>query len=68
MHGVEQALGYSPSRTWQDLVRTWQNLVDLVEFGGMWRNIVENGKLPQIAAISWSVFLIAKLVETGGRV
>ena len=49
MHRVEQALGRSPSRTWQNLVRTWQNLVDLAEFSGMQRNIVENGKLPQIA-------------------
>ena len=78
MYGAEQASGYSPSKT-------WQNLVDLVEFGRSYRctdivniavetgrqNMAEHSRIQQIAvdccrlrqSRNWS--LIAESVETG---
>ena len=64
MYGAKQDLSYSFSKA-------WQNLVDLAEFSRIWQNTVENSNLlTNYCRLrqSRSRFLIAKLVETSGRV
>ena len=57
MHRAEQDSGSCPGRT-------WQNSVDLAEYGGKWQIAVDCRRLWQ----SRGRFLIAESVETGGRV
>ena len=72
MHGAEQASGYSPGKTQQNLaevidiadiaVKTGRQ--NMVEHGRIWQNTVDCRRLRQ----SCNQFLIAESVETGGRV
>ena len=60
IYGVEQDLGSGSGRT-------QQNLVDLAEYSRMLQKMASCRRLQQLAVL-WSVFLITKSVETGGRV
>ena len=63
MYRVEQALGYSPGRTWQNSVEVTDvtDIADIAvetgrqniaEHGRIWQNMADCRRLPQIAAIS----------------